>query len=87
MPDNAKLAVVISCYNYECFVERAIRSLLNEARDDCEVAVVDVGSTDRSRDVISRSADGLQDRQQWRKARVLIWRWPDPGAVRPAPRR
>lgn len=55
MPDNPKLAVVISCYNYQSFVERAIQSVLNQARDDCEVVVVDDGSTDGSWDVISRS--------------------------------
>jgi len=55
MPDNPKLAVVISCYNYESFVERAIQSVLSQARDDCEVVVVDDGSTDGSWDVINRS--------------------------------
>lgn len=55
MPDGPKLAVVISCYNYESFVERAIRSVIDQARDDCEVVVVDDGSTDNSWDVIKRS--------------------------------
>ena len=52
MTDSPKLAVVISCYNYESFVERAIQSVLNQDRHDCEV--VD-GSTDGSWDVINRS--------------------------------
>src|SRR6266478_8982636 len=55
MPDSPKLAVVISCYNYESFVERAIRSVLDQGRDDCEVVVVDDGSTDGSWDVINRT--------------------------------
>lgn len=55
MPDDPKLAVVISCYNYESFVGRAIRSVLDQGRDDCEVVVVDDGSTDNSWDVIERS--------------------------------
>ncbi len=55
MPDSPKLAVIISCYNYESFVERAIRSVLDQGRHDCEVVVVDDGSTDGSWDVISRS--------------------------------
>jgi glycosyltransferase involved in cell wall biosynthesis len=55
MPDSPKLAVVISCYNYESFVERAIRSVLDQGRHDCEVVVVDDGSTDGSWDVIGRS--------------------------------
>jgi glycosyltransferase involved in cell wall biosynthesis len=53
--DCPKLAVVIPCYNYAPFVERAIRSVLDQGRDDCELVVVDDGSTDNSWDVISRS--------------------------------
>ena len=56
MPDSPKLAVVISCYNYESFVERAIRSVLDQNRDDCEVIVVDDGSTDGSWEVIGRTS-------------------------------
>lgn len=55
MPDSPKLAVVIPCYNYGSFVERAIRSVLDQGRDDCELVVVDDGSTDNSWDVIDRS--------------------------------
>jgi glycosyltransferase involved in cell wall biosynthesis len=53
--DFPKLAVVIPCYNYESFVERAIRSVLDQGRYDCELVVVDDGSTDNSWDVINRS--------------------------------
>jgi glycosyltransferase involved in cell wall biosynthesis len=53
MSDSLKLAIVIPCYNYESFVARAIRSVLDQDRDDCEVVVVDDGSTDRSWDVIN----------------------------------
>jgi len=49
-----KLAVIISCFNYEAFVERAIRSVQDQKRDDCELVVVDDGSTDRSWEVIAR---------------------------------
>ncbi|PVE21799.1 glycosyl transferase [Microvirga sp. KLBC 81] len=50
-----KLAIVISCYNYEAFVGRAIQSVVSQGRDDCELVVVDDGSTDNSWDVITRS--------------------------------
>jgi glycosyltransferase involved in cell wall biosynthesis len=53
-PTSFKLAVIISCYNYEAFVEHAIRSALDQGRQDCEIVVVDDGSTDGSWDVISR---------------------------------
>jgi glycosyltransferase involved in cell wall biosynthesis len=55
MPDCPKLAVIISCFNYESFVERAIRSVLSQASEDCELVVVDDGSTDGSWNAICRS--------------------------------
>jgi glycosyltransferase involved in cell wall biosynthesis len=55
MSASPKLSVIIACYNYESFVERAIQSVVRERRDDCELVVVDDGSTDGSWDVIRRS--------------------------------
>ena len=55
MSDSLKLAVVIACYNYESFVERAIQSVIKQVREDCEIVVVDDGSTDGSWEVISRA--------------------------------
>ncbi|MBO9196855.1 glycosyltransferase family 2 protein [Rhizobium sp. 16-449-1b] len=49
-----KLAVIITCWNYERFVAKAIRSVMTQLRDDCELVVVDDGSTDASWDVITR---------------------------------
>jgi glycosyltransferase involved in cell wall biosynthesis len=53
---SPKLAVIISCFNYEGFVERAIRSVLDQNRDDCELVVIDDGSTDGSWEVITSCA-------------------------------
>jgi glycosyltransferase involved in cell wall biosynthesis len=55
MCDGPKLAIVITCFNYETYVEGAIGSVLAQGRDDCELVVVDDGSTDSSWHVISRS--------------------------------
>ncbi|MGH6809319.1 MAG: glycosyltransferase family 2 protein [Ensifer adhaerens] len=55
MAGDPKLAIIISCFNYEQYVERAIRSVVAQCRDDCELIVVDDGSTDSSWDVISSS--------------------------------
>jgi glycosyltransferase involved in cell wall biosynthesis len=52
MPDHPKLAVIISCYNYASFIQYAIDSVVSQMRDDCEIAVVDDGSTDESWDII-----------------------------------
>ena len=50
-----KLAIIITCYNYEAYVGQAIRSVLAERRDDCELVVIDDGSSDASWGVILRS--------------------------------
>ncbi|WP_432572782.1 glycosyltransferase family 2 protein [Kineococcus sp. SYSU DK005] len=48
-----RLSVVIANYNYAAYVGQAIDSALALSWDDVEVVVVDDGSTDVSRDVIS----------------------------------
>jgi len=50
-----KLAVIVNCYNYAEYVERAIRSVLAQLREDCELIVVDDGSTDASWEIIGRT--------------------------------
>ncbi len=50
-----RLAVIVNCYNYAEYVERAIGSVLAQRRDDCEVIVVDDGSTDESWEVIRQT--------------------------------
>ena len=55
MSDQPKLAVVINCYNYESFVGHAIRSVTEQGRTDCELVVVDDGSTDSSWEVIQET--------------------------------
>jgi len=49
-----KVSVIITCYNLEEYIARAINSCLNQtmSEDDYEVIVVDDMSTDRSWDII-----------------------------------
>ncbi|MEI4485305.1 glycosyltransferase [Frigidibacter sp. MR17.14] len=54
-PAAPRLAVIISCYNYERYVREAIDSVLQQQRDDCELVVVDDGSKDQSWAVITAS--------------------------------
>lgn len=49
-----KLAVIITCWNYADFVGRAIESVTSQNCPDCELVVVDDGSTDESWSVIRR---------------------------------
>jgi glycosyltransferase involved in cell wall biosynthesis len=50
-----QLAIIIPCYNYARFVDRAIQSALGQRSDACEIIVIDDGSTDNSWDVIHQS--------------------------------
>ncbi|WP_337270778.1 glycosyltransferase family 2 protein [Oryzifoliimicrobium ureilyticus] len=49
---DPKLAIIIACWNYADYVGEAISSILDQKRTDCELIVVDDGSTDGSWDVI-----------------------------------
>jgi glycosyltransferase involved in cell wall biosynthesis len=49
-----RIAVVITCWNYEAYVANAIRSVVSQDCDECELVVIDDGSTDTSWDVIQR---------------------------------
>ena len=53
MTTPPRLAVVVTCHDYEAYVGEAIASVLAQGRDDVELVVVDDGSTDGSRDVIA----------------------------------
>ncbi len=49
-----RIAVVITCFNYEAYVANAIRSVVSQGCGECELVVIDDGSTDASWDVIQR---------------------------------
>ncbi len=51
--DHLLVTIIINNYNYENFVGVAINSALKQTYNNCEVLVVDDGSTDGSRTVIS----------------------------------
>lgn len=50
-----EISVIIANYNYGRFLETAIRSVVNQARfDECELIIIDGGSSDNSVDVIKK---------------------------------
>ncbi|MCU0550661.1 MAG: glycosyltransferase [Leptolyngbya sp. Prado105] len=53
------VSILINNYNYARFLQQAIDSALDQTYDQCEVIVVDDGSTDDSRGVIERYGDRI----------------------------
>ena len=55
MQQKIKVSVIITCYNKERYISRAINSCVNQnfPEDQYEIIIVDDGSTDKSRDAIS----------------------------------
>ncbi|ESA37700.1 glycosyl transferase [Leptolyngbya sp. Heron Island J] len=53
------VSIVINNYNYGAFVGQAIESALNQSYKNVEVVVVDDGSTDYSREIISSYGDQI----------------------------
>lgn len=47
-----KVSVIITCYNEAVFVEKALKSVLNQTFQDFNVCVVDDGSEDNTREII-----------------------------------
>jgi glycosyltransferase involved in cell wall biosynthesis len=47
------ITVLITNYNYDCYLKESINSALNQTYSNLEIIVVDDGSTDTSREIIS----------------------------------
>jgi glycosyltransferase involved in cell wall biosynthesis len=54
IPRNPLVSIIIPCYNSDQFVGEAIESALAQSYPSLEILVVDDGSTDRSKEMISR---------------------------------
>jgi glycosyltransferase involved in cell wall biosynthesis len=53
------VSIIMPCYNSECFVGEAIQSALDQSYPNCEIIVIDDGSTDRSLEVIQSFGDRI----------------------------
>lgn len=46
--NNPKVSIIIPVYNTELYVEKAVRSIMDQTLRDIEIIIIDDGSTDRS---------------------------------------
>lgn len=56
MSKKAKVSIIVPLYNYEEYVEKAVRSLMQQTYGNIEIIVVDDGSTDNSGMIADRLA-------------------------------
>src|SRR5690606_2283060 len=54
------VSIIIPCYNAEKYVAEAIQSALDQTYPNCEVIVIDDGSTDGSLEVIQSFGDKIR---------------------------
>ena len=52
-----KISVIISAYNHEKFIAKAIESVLNQSFTDLELLITDDNSTDRTAEIINKYQD------------------------------
>lgn len=57
--DKPLISIIITCYNYEKYIEESIVSALNQTYSNIEVIVINDGSTDKSIDIIKKYKNKL----------------------------
>lgn len=57
VPIEPAVSVIITCYNYGAFVTDAIKSVQSQTLTNLECLIIDDGSTDNSREVISQAIE------------------------------
>lgn len=57
-----KISIIIPCYNVEKYVEKCIKSIMNQTYSELEVIVIDDKSTDRTYDVLLKLKKEYNDR-------------------------
>ena len=52
-----KVSVIVPVYNVEAYVEKCLKTLVEQTLEDIEIIVVNDGSTDKSKEIIQKMVD------------------------------
>ena len=57
-----KLSIIITVFNREKYIERCIKSVLEQNIDEYEIIIINDGSTDSSHTIIQKYADKYKNK-------------------------
>jgi len=58
---NILFSIIVPVYNTTNYVEKCLNSILTAIKEDCEVIIINDGSTDASEEIIKRFIKKLPD--------------------------
>ena len=64
MTTSPLFSIIMPCYQQVCFLEEAVRSVMNQENVDLELLVMDPGSTDGSRELLQTLQESYGERLQ-----------------------
>jgi len=64
---NVQTSIIIPCYNAEKYIEETIQSVINQTYQDWELIIIDDGSKDSSRQIISTYLDDKRISYQYQE--------------------
>jgi len=67
-----KISVIVTNYNYEKWLRRCVRSLINQNFDDYEIIIIDDCSTDNSRNILLEYQDDDKIKLIFNKSNVGV---------------
>ena len=67
-----KISVIVTNYNYEKWLRRCVRSLINQNFDDYEIIIIDDCSTDNSRNILLEYQDADKIKLIFNKSNVGV---------------